>query len=135
MTNDPDFIKEFEEFLENIDKPKPPEPRLKLVSEAPVRIDLEAKRQRNREREQDTLAEERRQIDEAHQKTVEFCKRRGIKPPAHPIDGRRELRERKLAADRALRLQLSVDYHMEMKHFHEAAEREFRENDILGLWR
>jgi hypothetical protein len=133
MTEEPDFLKEFDAYLDNIDKPKA-KPKPRLVSEGPVKVDLEAKRQRNREREADTLAEARRQIGEAHQKTVEFCKRKGIKPPAHPEEGIRQLRQQRLDADRSLRLQLSVDYHREMVLFHEAAEREFRENDILGVW-
>jgi hypothetical protein len=32
------------------------------------------------------------------------------------------------------RRQQILHYHGEMRSFHEAAEREFRENDILRLW-
>jgi hypothetical protein len=133
MTEDPlAFLDGLEERLLAPRKPKPP--KLKLISEAPVQVDLEAKRQRNREREAETLAEERRLIDEAHQKTVEFCKLRNILPPPHPIEGRRAMREARLAEARAIQWRDTVNYHREMTLFHEAAEREFREADFLRLW-
>jgi hypothetical protein len=130
--DEPDFLKEFDEFLENIDRPVPP--KLKLVSEAPVQLDVGAMRETNRNREARLLEEERRLIDEAHQKTVEFCQRRNILPPPHAIEGRRAMREARLAEARAIQWRDTVNYHREMVLFHEAAEAEFRTNDILGLW-
>jgi hypothetical protein len=132
--DEPDFLKEFDEFLENIDKPKPAEPKLKLVSEAPVQVDLVAKRQRNREREVETLEEARRLIDEGHQLCVAFCKRKGIVPPPHPVEARRQMREARQAEQAQIRWRDTVAYHREMVLFHEAAEAEFRANDILRLW-
>jgi len=127
-------------FLDGLEErlltPKaPPKPKLKLVSDAPVKLDLDAMRQTNRDREARLLAEERREMDEAHQQTVEFCRRRNIPPPLHPMEARRVMREQRQEEDRQLRWQQRVDYHGEMKLFHESAEAEFRANDPLGLWR
>jgi len=135
MSNEPDFLKEFDEFLENIDKPKPAEPKLKLVSDTPVKLDVETARQINRDREARLLEEERRSLEEDYQRSVDFCKRKGIRPPPHPEQARRVMRQQRLAEQAQLRWQQRVDYHGEMRRLHEAAEREFRANDILGLWR
>src|SRR6266571_4966188 len=115
MINEPDFLKEFDEFLENIDKPKPAAPKLKLVSEAPVKLDVETARRINRDREQRLLEEERRSLEEDYQRSVEFCKRKGIVPPPHPVEARRVMRQQRLAEQAQLRWQQRVDYHGEMR--------------------
>jgi hypothetical protein len=33
MSQEPDYLREFDEFLENIDKPKPPKPKLEVLTE------------------------------------------------------------------------------------------------------
>jgi len=114
--------------------PKPAEPKLKLVSDAPVKLDLETARQTNREREAKVLEAERLSLEEDYQRSVAYCTRKGITPPPHPEAARKAMREARLEADRQLRWQQRVDYHGEMRAFHEAAEAEFRENDPLGLW-
>src|SRR5712691_3773347 len=125
-TEDPlAFLEGLEERL--LTPKKPAAPKLKLVSDAPVKPDVDAMRQTNRDREAKLLAEERREMDEAHQKTVAFCKRKGIVPPPHPMEARRAMREQRQQDERQLEWQQRIDYHGEMRRFHEAAEREFRD--------
>src|SRR5262245_15768121 len=92
---------------------------------APVSLNLEASRQINQEREARLLEEERRQLDEAHQRTVEFCKRRNILPPCHPKAAQRLAREAKLRELEEIHRQSAIDYHMEMKLLHQSAIDEF----------
>jgi hypothetical protein len=78
MTEDPlAFLEGLEERL--LTPKKPAAPKLKLVSDAPVSLDVDAMRQTNRDREARLLAQERREMDEAHEKTVAFCKRCGFR--------------------------------------------------------
>src|SRR5262249_53255899 len=112
-----------------IPEPKPEPPKLELVSEAEPVVDLEAARSTNRRREAKLLAEEKRQIREANQHLLNYRKRHGRMPPNSVEE---ELRRREEAEQ--IRRQSIIDYHGEMKLFHEEAERQFRENDPLGLW-
>jgi len=110
-------------------KSRKPEPKLCLVSEADPAPDLEAMRSTNRRREAKLLAAEHRELRNNWKRMLAYRKRHGRFPPACAA----EEAQRRLEAEQ-LRRQQALDYHIEMKQFHEEAERRFRENDILGLW-
>lgn len=123
-------LDELNEFLATvIPKPKAPAPKVRLVSEAEPVVDLEAIRSTNRRREAKLLAAEHRELRETWKRMLAYKRRHGRFPPATAAE---EARRREEAVQ--LRRQTSLDYHIEMKLFHEEAERRFRENDILGLW-
>jgi hypothetical protein len=129
-------------------KPKPALPKLvagtAVDGKAQVTLNLEEARATNRRRATKLLAEEKRQLREAMRDMMDYRKRHGRFPPAstanaveeperHAKEIAREEARRREEAVRA-RNQANIDYHIEMKLFHEGAEREFRENDPLGLW-
>src|SRR5262245_8881526 len=101
--------------------PKPAPPPLRLVSEAAPVVDLEEMRATNRRREAKLAKAEKLEVREHMRKRMEYRKRYGRFPPATAAEALR----RKEEAEQIARQQ-ALDYHMEMKLFHEAEEREIR---------
>ena len=62
MTTEPDFLKEFDEFLENIDKPPPAKPRLEHLKEKLASADLPKQREVLAQSQELFHEEERRQL-------------------------------------------------------------------------
>src|SRR5262245_57991879 len=126
QAEEPDFLKEFDEFLENIDKPVPPKPRIEHLKD---KISKPPELDRSREVLAQTQSrfhqEELRQLGKPNEKLLRNKRLFGsARPPS-------------AEARQALTRQLALDYAMEATRARQRAEAEHeaRLNEFkMGLY-